>query len=150
MTQNGWQYKVYGKETKTRIKEVAISIGDTETEKYGKVKRTSVNEWNVFDAKGTLSAAELATLAENKGKELHFYVFNPSAIDVKLTLTTEPWTDFPPTIVLVANSWTKVVITDKLFTLDGVSTVYLSIAQVEGRANDGWMISDIMYLSSAK
>lgn len=150
LTQNGWQYKVYGKETKTRIKEVAISIGDTETEKYGKVKRTSVNEWNVFDAKGTLSAAELATLAENKGKELHFYVFNPSAIDVKLTLTTEPWTDFPPTIVLVANSWTKVVITDKLFTLDGVSTVYLSIAQVEGRANDGWMISDIMYLSSAK
>lgn len=150
LTQNGWQYKVYGKETKTRIKEVAISIGDTETEKYGKVKRTSVNEWNVFDAKGTLSAAELATLAENKGKELHFYVFNPSAIDVKLTLTTEPSTNFPPTIVLVANSWTKVVITDKLFTLDGVSTVYLSIAQVEGRANDGWMISDIMYLSSAK
>lgn len=150
LTQNGWQYKVYGKETKTRIKEVAISIGDTETEKYGKVKRTSVNEYNVFDAKGTLSATELATLAENKGKELHFYVFNPSAIDVKLTLTTDPWTNFPPTIVLVANSWTKVVITDKLFTLDGVSTVYLSIAQVEGRANDGWMISDIMYLSSAK
>lgn len=138
----GWTCKVYGYTSGTPTLRVALSVGGTTDDPtYGKVLSGNVTE-GYFSEWGYMKRAQLEALAAYG--DVHFYIYNPSGVDVDFFFQEDKgWTSLDSTC-LKAGEWTKVSLSAVLSSLpDGANGVYVDVKkETEGIAFEGWKITD--------
>ena len=122
--------------------EVVLSVGGTTDDPtYGKVLSGNVTE-GYFSAWGYMKRAQLEALAAYG--DVHFYIYNPSGVDVYFFFQEDKgWTSLDRTC-LKAGEWTKVSLSAVLSSLpDGANGVYVDVEKgTEGIVLEGWKITD--------
>ena len=140
----GWTCKVYGytADSDTPTLRVALSVGGTTDDPtYGKVLSGNVTE-GYFSAWGYMKRAQLEALAAYG--DVHFYIYNPSGVDVYFFFQDDAnWSALDRTC-LKAGEWTKVSLSAVLSSLpDGANGVYVDVEkETEGIVFEGWKITD--------
>ena len=140
----GWTCKVYGytADSDTPTLRVALSVGGTTDDPtYGKVLSGNVTD-GYFSAWGYMKRAQLEALAAYG--DVHFYIYNPSDVDVYFFFQDDAnWSALDRTC-LKAGEWTKVSLSAVLSSLpDGANGVYVDVEKgTEGIVLEGWKITD--------
>ena len=140
----GWTCKVYGytADSDTPTLRVALSVGGTTDDPtYGKVLSGDVTN-GYSSAWGYMTRAQLEALPAYG--DVHFYIYNPSGVDVYFFFQEDKgWGSLDRTC-LKAGEWTKVSLSAVLSSLpDGANGVYVDVEKgTEGIVLEGWKITD--------
>ena len=140
----GWVCKVYGytaDSSETPTVRVALSVGGTTDDPtYGKVLINDTSAGYMSNW-GYMTAAQFEALSAYE--DVHFYVYNPSDVDVYFFFQDDKnWAGLDRTLCK-AGEWTKITLSQVLNLPEGANGAYVDVEKgTEGIVFEGWMITD--------
>ena len=120
---------------------VALSVGGkTDDPTYGKVLINDTSEGYMSNW-GYMTAAQFEALSAYE--DVHFYVYNPSDVDVYFFFQDDKnWAGLDRTLCK-AGEWTKITLSQVLNLPEGANGAYVDVEKgTEGIVFAGWMITD--------